>query len=152
MRTMVSNYYDLLTVGLGNYSFQQFVDRFQEKYNVLQTEGFDWDTEIQLDYTYEQLIASLGIVTLPIYVDVDSEGLDKSLGEFKIGSNKIPTQKHRYPMNAKMLRERMIMVQRFGEAALNQDTQEMEHRIVHPMNHRGTSMNNAMTKHHSRGV
>ena len=122
MRTMVNNYYDLLSFGLGNFSFQQFVDRFQEKYNVLQTDGFNWDTEIQLDYTYEQLIASLGIVTLPIYVDVDSEGLDKSLGEFKIGSNKIPTQKHRYPMNAKMLRERMIMVQRFGEAALNQDT------------------------------
>ena len=122
MRNMVSNYYDLLTVGLGNATFQQFVDRFQEKYNVLQTEGFDWDPEIQLDYTYEQLIASLGIVTLPIYVDVDSEGLDKSLGEFKVGSNKIPTQKHRYPMNAKMLRERMIMYQRFGEASLTQDT------------------------------
>lgn len=122
MRTNVSNYYDLLTVGLGNFSFQQFVDRFQEKYNVLQTEGFDWDPEIQMDYTYEQLIASLNIVTLPIYVDVDSEGLDKSLGEFKIGSNKIPTQKHRYPMNAKMLRERMIMYQRFGDAALTPDT------------------------------
>lgn len=122
MRTNVSNYYDLLTVGLGNFSFQQFVDRFQEKYNVLQTDGFDWDPEIQMDYTYEQLIASLNIVTLPIYVDVDSEGLDKSLGEFKIGSNKIPTQKHRYPMNAKMLRERMIMYQRFGDAALTPDT------------------------------
>lgn len=122
MRTNVSNYYDLLAVGLGNFSFQQFVDRFQEKYNVLQTEGFDWDPEIQMDYTYEQLIASLNIVTLPIYVDVDSEGLDKSLGEFKIGSNKIPTQKHRYPMNAKMLRERMIMYQRFGDAALTPDT------------------------------
>lgn len=122
MRTNVSNYYDLLTVGLGNFSFQQFVDRFQEKYNVLQTEGFDWDPEIQMDYTYEQLIASLNIVTLPIYVDVDSEGLDKSLGEFNIGSNKIPTQKHRYPMNAKMLRERMIMYQRFGDAALTPDT------------------------------
>lgn len=121
MRTMVNNYYDLLSFGLGNFSFQQFVDRFQEKYNVLQTDGFNWDTEIQLDYTYEQLIASLGIVTLPIYVDVDSEGLDKSLGEFKVGSNKIPTQKHRYPMNAKMLRERMIMYQRFGEASLTQD-------------------------------
>ena len=36
---MVNNYYDLLTVGLGNFSFQQFVDRFQEKYNVLQTEA-----------------------------------------------------------------------------------------------------------------
>lgn len=122
MRTMVTNYYDLLTVGLGNFSFQQFVDRFQEKYNVLQTDGFGWDQEIQLDYTYEQLIASLGIVTLPIYVDVDSEGLDKSLGEFKIGSNKIPTQKQRYPMNAKMLRERMILFQRFGEASLTPAT------------------------------
>ena len=119
---MVNNYYDLLTVGLGNFSFQQFVDKFQRKYNVLQTEGFDWDPDIQLDYTYEQLIASLGIVTLPVYVDVDSEGLDKSLGEFKIGSNKIPTQKHRYPINAKMLRERMIMYQRFGDASLTQET------------------------------
>lgn len=123
MRTMVKNYYDLMTFGLGNFSFQQFVDRFQTKYNDLQTDGFGWDPDIQIDYTYEQLIASLGIVTLPTYVDVDSEGLDKSLGEFKVGQNKIPTQKQRYPVNAKMLRERMLMVQRFGEAALNNDTQ-----------------------------
>lgn len=122
MRTMVNNYYDLMTFGLGNQKFQDFVDKFQLKYNTPQTDGFAWDSEIQLDYTYEQLIASLGITTLPVYVDADSEGLDKSLGEFKIGSNKIPTQKHRYAMNAKMLRERMLMVQRFGESALNNDT------------------------------
>lgn len=119
MRTMVNNYYDLITFGLGNQKFQDFVDKFQAKYNTPQTDGFVWDSEIQLDYTYEQLIQNLGIKTLPVYVDVDSEGLDKSLGEFKIGSNRIPTQKHRYAMNAKMLRERMIMVQKFGEAALN---------------------------------
>ena len=76
-----------------------------------------------MDYTYEQLISSLNIKTLPIYVNVDSEGLDKSLGEFNIGSNKIPTQKHRYAMNQKILRERMIMIQRFGASALNGDTQ-----------------------------
>ena len=122
MRTMVNNYYDLMTFGLGNQKFQDFVDKFQLKYNTPQTDGFAWDSEIQLDYTYEQLIASLGITTLPVYVDADSEGLDKSLGEFVIGSNKIPTQKHRYAMNAKMLRERMLMVQKFGEAALNNDT------------------------------
>ena len=122
MRAMVNNYYDLMTFGLGNQKFQDFVDKFQLKYNTPQTDGFSWDSEIQLDYTYEQLIASLGITTLPVYVDADSEGLDKSLGEFKIGSNKIPTQKHRYAMNAKMLRERMLMVQKFGEAALNNDT------------------------------
>ena len=122
MRNMVNNYYDLMTFGLGNQNFQQFVDKFQLKYNAPQADGFVWDSEIQLDYTYEQLIASLGITTLPVYVDADSEGLDKSLGDFKIGSNKIPTQKHRYAMNAKMLRERMLMVQKFGDAALNSDT------------------------------
>lgn len=123
MRTMVSNYYDLMTFGLGGASFQQFVDRFQEKYNVLRSDGFAWDPEIQLDYTYEQLIASLNIATLPVYMDEASQGLDKGFGEFKIGSNRIPTQKHRYPISAKMLRERMLMVQRFGDAALNTATQ-----------------------------
>lgn len=121
MNTRVNNYYDLMTFGLGGQNFQSFVDKFQLKYNTPQTDGFVWDSEIQLDYTYEQLIASLGITTLPVYVDVDSEGLDKSFGDFKIGTNKIPTQKHRYAMNAKMLRERMIMVQKFGEAALNSE-------------------------------
>lgn len=121
---MVNNYYDLLTFGLGGMSFQSFVDKFQAKYNAPQTDGFVWDNDIQLDYTYEQLLASLGINTLPVYVDVDSEGLDKALGEFKIGTNKIPTQKHRYAMNAKMLRERMLMVQKFGESALNTETRD----------------------------
>ena len=121
MNTRVNNFYDLMTFGLGNQNFQSFVDKFQLKYNTPQTDGFSWDSEIQLDYTYEQLIASLGITTLPVYVDADSEGLDKSFGEFKIGTNKIPTQKHRYAMNAKMLRERMIMVQKFGDAALNSE-------------------------------
>ena len=119
MNTRINNYYDLMTFGLGGQNFQSFVDKFQLKYNTPQTDGFVWDSEIQLDYTYEQLIASLGITTLPVYVDADSEGLDKSFGEFKVGTNKIPTQKHRYAMNAKMLRERMIMVQKFGDAALN---------------------------------
>lgn len=124
MRNMVSSYYDLMTFGLGRLSFQEFVDHFKEKYNTEQTDGFVWDNEIQIDYTYEQLIASLGIITLPTYVDVDSDGLDKSFGEFKIGSDKIPTQKHRYPMNAKMLREKMLMTQMYGEAALNGDTRK----------------------------
>ena len=123
MRHMVANYYDLMSFGLEGSSFQEFVDRFQLKYNEAQTDGFVWDPEIQIDYTYEQLIASLGINTLPVYVDEASEGLDKSFGEFKVGSNKIPTQKHRYPVSARMLREKMLMYQRFGAAALNNETQ-----------------------------
>lgn len=121
MRTNVNSYYDLLSFGLGDMKFQSFVDKFQEKYNELDVAGFSWDNEIQLDYTYEQLIASLNIATLPVYVDSESEGLDKSFGEFQIGSNRIPTQKHRYPISAKLLREKMIMYQRFGAASLTDD-------------------------------
>lgn len=123
MKTSPSNYYDLMTFGLGNTKFQTFIDKFQLKYNDTQTDGFSWDPEIQLDYTYEQLIASLNIATLPIYVDEASEALDKSLNGFQIGSNKIPTQKHRYGLNTRMLRERMLMVQKFGQSALNGETQ-----------------------------
>jgi hypothetical protein len=124
MKNHVSNYYDLMTFGLGDVSFQQFVDRFQLKYNELNVEGFNWDPEIQLDYTYEQLIGSLNIATLPVYVDEASEGLDKSFGSFQIGSNRIPTQKHRYPVSAKMMREQMIMYNRFGAASLTGQTRD----------------------------
>lgn len=124
MKNNVANYYDLMTFGLGNVTFQQFVDMFQTKYNTLQVDGFDWDPEIQIDYTYEQLITSLNIATLPVYVDEASEGLDKSFGKFEIGSNRIPTQKHRYPISAKMMREQLLMVQKFGEAALTGQTRD----------------------------
>ena len=125
MKTNPANFYELLTFGLGNdpMAWQQFVDRFAEKYNAPQTDGFVWDNEIQLDYTYEQLQAELGIATLPIYVDAEAEALDKKLGGFKIGTNKIPTQKHRYGLNTRILRERMLMVQKFGAAALNAEAQ-----------------------------
>ncbi len=124
MHTMPTNYYELLSFGLQGASFQEFVDRFQDKYNTLNADGFVWDSEIQLDYTYEQLITSLGIKTLPVYVNDTSEGLDVSKGEFKIGSNKIPTQKQRYPVDAKILRESLIMAKRFQNAQLSQGMQD----------------------------
>lgn len=124
MRTNVKSYYDLLDFGLNGASFQQFVDKFKAKYNVPQTDGFNWDDEIQMDFTYEQLEADLGIATLPVYTDIDSPGLYKSFESFKIGSNKIPPQKHGFAMNQKILRERMILAQRFGESALNDETRD----------------------------
>ena len=124
MRTNPTSYYELLSFGLGSdpKAWQTFVDKFNLKYNKLEVDGFSWDNEIQLDYTYEQLQTSLGIATLPIYVDAESEALDKKLGGFSIGSNKIPTQKHRYPINTRILREKMILAQKFGNSVLNADT------------------------------
>ncbi len=119
MRTNVSSYYDLIEFGLGNASFQTFLDQFAaNKYNKLQVDGFDWDPNIQLSDTYEQLIAESNITTLPIYTDINSEALDKSLGTFKVGSNRIPTQKHRYGLDTRILRERMLLFQQFGESTL----------------------------------
>jgi len=125
MRTNVKSYYDLLDFGLGGASFQEFVDRFKDKYNAPQTDGFPWDDEIQLDFTYEQLEADLGVATLPVYTDIDSPGLYKSFESFKIGSNKIPPQKHGFAMNQKILREKMILAQKYGDAALTSETQDV---------------------------
>ena len=123
MVTNVTNYYDLMSFGLGELSFQQFIDGFNEKYNTINVDGYQWDNEIQWDYTYEQLIAASNIATLPIYVDESSEALDKAFGKFEIGSNKIPTQKHRYPVDAKMLRSKFLLAQKFGASTLTTETQ-----------------------------
>lgn len=124
MNTRPGNYYELLAFGLGDVTFQQFVDKFKTKYNKEQTDGFAWDPEVQLDYTYEQLEVNLGITTLPTYVDSESDAYDRSLGGFVIGSNKIPTQKARYAMNRKILRERMLAVKKFGQAALTGESRD----------------------------
>lgn len=115
-----ASFYDLLGVrGLGfdNAKFQAFVDKFNEKYNTLNTDGFDWDDEIQIDFTYQQLQAELGIATLPTFVDVDSPAPYKSQDSFVIGTNKIPRFKHGFAMNEKIIREQMILAQRFGGLA-----------------------------------
>lgn len=110
-------YYDLLGangIGMTNERFQTFINKFQEKYNALNTDGFDWDDEIQIDFTYEQLQAELGIATLPTFVDVDAGAPYKMQDKFVIGSNKIPRFKHGFAMNEKIIREQMIMAKRLG--------------------------------------
>lgn len=110
-------YYDLLGangIGMTNERFQTFINKFQEKYNVLNTDGFDWDDEIQIDFTYEQLQAELGIATLPTFVDIDAGAPYKMQDKFVIGSNKIPRFKHGFAMNEKIIREQMIMAKRLG--------------------------------------
>lgn len=114
------SFYDLLGqkgLGFDNAKFQVFVDKFKEKYNTLDTDGFDWDNEIQIDFTYEQLQAELGIATLPTFVDIDSPAPYKSQDDFIIGKNKIPRFKHGFAMNEKIIREQMILAQRFGGLA-----------------------------------
>jgi hypothetical protein len=125
MYTRDRNFYDVIAYGLAGISFQEFIDRYESlKYNVLDVDGFSWDDEIQTDFTYEQLSAELGVATLPTYVDIDSPPTYKSQEGFKIGTNKIPRFKHGFAINEKIIREQMLMLQRFGKAAITQSMQE----------------------------
>ena len=114
-----ASFYDVIAYGLPNGDYQAFVDNFLvSKYNILNVDGFPWDPIIQLDFTYEQLLAELNIATLPTYVDVDSPAPYKMQDEFRIGTNKIPRFKHGFAINEKLIREKMIMAQQFGKASI----------------------------------
>ena len=103
-----ANYYDLVGRALGGLTYQSFVDSFNEIYNVPQTDGFVWDDEIQMDFTYHQLEAELGIYTMASYVDLDSDAPLRAVQGAEIATGKIPRMKHGFVLNEKIIREQMI--------------------------------------------
>lgn len=115
-----TNYYDLIKYGFANESYQEFVDTYLASlHNKRKTDGFDWDSDIQIDFTYHQIQAELGLNTMPTYVDVDSPGVYKSVEGFELSSGTIPRAKHGYALNEKILREEMIFAQRTGKFSTN---------------------------------
>lgn len=118
-----ANYYDLVGRALGGMTYQSFVDSFNEIYNVPQTDGFVWDDEIQMDFTYHQLEAELGIYTMASYVDLDSDAPLRAIQGAEIATGKIPRMKHGFVLNEKIIREQMIFASKgafdaAGESAL----------------------------------
>lgn len=115
-----ANYYDLIRYGFTDESYQEFVDTFlRDLHNGRKTDGFEWDNDIQMDFTYAQIQAELGLDTLPTYVDVDSPGVYKSVEGFQLSTGTIPRAKHGYALNEKILREEMIFSQRTGRFSTN---------------------------------
>ena len=70
-----------------------------------------------------QLVAKTGAKTLPAYVDPESPGYEAALKTVTGLSGDIPTQKLFYRFNRVTLREQLQLIQRFGQAAI---TPEME--------------------------
>lgn len=116
----------LIEVGLGGDTFQEFIDRYQEKYNEFVVDGFDFEP-IKLDYTYSQLVASTGAKTLPAYVDPESPGYEAALRSVTGRTGDIPTQKMFYRFNRVALRQQLQLLQRFGQNAI---TPEMEDALM----------------------
>ena len=122
MNTLPLTMYSLLEFGLGDESWQQFVDRYEEKYDDVQINGFTF-APTQLSYTFQQLIASTGATTLPAYVDPESPGYESALREVQGMTGNIPTQKKFYRLNRVTVMEKMQLLQKVGRAALTPEMQ-----------------------------
>lgn len=122
MRIEPVDFYRLIEFGLGGDSWQQFVDHYLEKYEGMVIDGFEFAPP-SINYTWQQLIAATTVTTLPTYVDPESPGYEKQRGSAKGLTGNIPTQKAFYSLNRTIVREKMQLIQRFGQSALDADMQ-----------------------------
>lgn len=124
MRINPVSLYQLIEFGIGGGTWQQFVDHYAEKYEGMQIDGFEF-APTSINYTWQQLVASTNVTTLPTYVDPESPGYEKQRGSVKGMTGNIPTQKAFYSLNRTIVREKMQLINQFGEAALNADMREV---------------------------
>lgn len=115
-----AQYYDLIKHGFTDESYQEFVDNYlYDLHTGRKTDGFEWDTDIQMDFSYAQIQAELGLDTIPTFVDVDSPAVYKHNEGFELSTGTIPRAKHGFAINEKVLREEMIFAQRTGKFSSN---------------------------------
>lgn len=124
MNTLPLDLYSLIQFGLGDENWQEFVDRYEEKYDELQIDGFSF-APMQLGYTFQQIITSTGATPLPAYVDPESPGYEAALRSITGSSDNIPTQKMYYRLNRVIVREKLQLIQKVGAAALTPEMQSV---------------------------
>jgi len=120
MRTIPVSLRDMVQLGLYGENMQTFVDHYEEKFNAITIEGFDF-APTSLNYSFAQMLSKVGATVLPTYVDPESEGYEMPLGAVEGKTGNIPTQKLFYSVNRVIVREQMQLAQRFGEAALDDE-------------------------------
>ena len=129
MRTIPVTLRDIMSLGLGGATWQQFVDKYEEKYDAVTIDGFDFDP-ITIGYTFAQLVSKTAAKVLPTYVDPESEGFEMPLGTAEGITGNIPTQKLFYSVNRVVVREQMQLAQRFGALALNDDMRDIMFKLL----------------------
>lgn len=129
MRINPVDFYKLIEFGLGGDNWQQFVDHYAEKYEGMVIDGFEF-APTSINYTWQQLLASTTVTTLPTYVDPESPGYEKQRGAVEGLQGNIPTQKAFYSLNRTIVREKMQLIQRFGNAALDSEMQAVMMNLV----------------------
>lgn len=94
-------------------------DQFAEKYNAdsyFGALGFSVNPNIPLNPTYEQIEATIRPYTMATYVDIDSDGATKSTDGMTLRMGTLPTFKHEVVLSRKILREKMLLMDRMGGA------------------------------------
>lgn len=115
---------NVMTLALGDGTFQEWIDNYEEKYNEVQIDGFT-KAPLRLGRTWQQLIASTGATPLPTYVDPESPGYEVALRALSGATGNIPTQKQYYRFNRVLLEEQLQLIQRLGNAAITPRMKEI---------------------------
>lgn len=109
-------FYDLLSRALGentSSALQSFLDEtMARKYNALQLDGFEFDPFMQDDFTFEQIVAELGINAAAQYYDLDSPAIPDKARSIKAYTGKIPRMKKVEYFNEDKLRKMLIVENR----------------------------------------
>lgn len=124
MNTLNNTLYNIFQYGLGEDSWQEWVDRYAEKYDAFDVEGFDF-APVQISYTFAQLLASSGATSLPAYVDPESPGYETALREVQGITGNIPTMKKFYRLNRVVLQEQMALIEKLGGNGVSAEMQNV---------------------------
>lgn len=112
MNTYPTGFYDLLERTLGASSselLQGYLDNIMaEKYNQLQLDGFEFDPEMQIDFTYQQIQKELKMNVMATYVDPDSDAIPIGTEGFELSTGTIPRMKMVEYINEDKLRKQII--------------------------------------------
>ena len=114
-----ANFYDLVTNGLGTLdNYQGYLDDVMAlKYNGLQMDGFAFEPNMQIDFTYHQLQKELDLNIMATYVSNNSKAMPFATKGFEVKTGKIPRMKTLRTIDEETMREMMVLQQRFGVAS-----------------------------------
>lgn len=126
MYTRDKQFYDLVggalaSIGLtGPNALSMFIDSgFADKYNseaIFSQMGFPMNPDIPINPTFLQIEASIRPYTMAGYVDIDSDGPTKSTESMTLKTGGLPTFKHEYTIDRKIMREKLMLSEMMGGA------------------------------------
>lgn len=99
----------IIALSLGEDTWQEWVDRYLEKYDGLTVDGYK-KVPLKRNYTFQQIIASTGATPLPTWVDPESPGYEVALRSLSGNTGNIPTAKQFYRFNRVVMREQMQLI------------------------------------------